>query len=91
MNIAELTRQLREEIQRQYGVEADIKITIFDHMESNSHINRDVASQLANALSFVFTGEPNIEHWDGGTCRGVWPKCENGVNVSIFYPVAHHG
>ena len=88
-NIAELTRQLRVEIQRQYGVDANITIGIHGHYDENNHLNRAVSNQIAIAISNTYGGV-KVEHnsSDGINWVNIEPPHEEKTRLSIFYPEA---
>jgi hypothetical protein len=86
-NIADLTRNLREEIRKQYGVEAYIYIHVYNHWEENKHIKQDSAEQIAVAMSRVYGGA-DVEHREreGVHWVSVAPPYEKHVKATIFYP-----
>jgi hypothetical protein len=85
-NIADLTRQLREEIRKQYGVEARIAIGIHGHYDQNKFMNnKGTAEQLANAISFCYTGHPGVCHWEHNGVKGVRALCNDETDITLFY------
>jgi hypothetical protein len=86
-NIADLTRQLREEIRKQYGVEAYIHIHVYDHWEENKHIKQDSADQIAVAMSRVYGGA-DVKHHEREDVH--WVNISLGykenAGITIFYP-----
>lgn len=87
-NIEELTRQLREEFRKQYGLDAHIKINVFDNC--NNHINLASAGQLALAMAHVFGKPASVQHWEYKNTHGVSVRTDgrtlNNVDITIFYP-----
>lgn len=85
-NIAELTKQLRDEIQKQYGVGANIIIGIHQHYNENSHLDRVVSNQIALAISHTYGGV-NVEHnsGDGVNWVKIEPPYTEKTSLSIFY------
>ena len=88
-NIAELTRQPRNEIQKQYGVDANITIGIHGHYNENNHLDRVISDQLALAMSHAYGGV-KVEHnsSDGINWVNIEPPHEEKTRLSIFYPEA---
>jgi len=88
-NIAELTRQLRDEIQKQYGLEANITIGIHQHYNENNHLDRAVSNQVALAISHTYGGV-KVEHnsSDDFNWAKIDPPLEEKTSLAIFYKEA---
>jgi hypothetical protein len=85
-NIADLTRNLREEIRKQYGVEAHIEIKVYGHWHENSHIRRDSAGQIALAMAHIMGAETRHNDFGKAHWVSVEPPYEKHVEATIFYP-----
>jgi hypothetical protein len=85
-NIADLTRQLREEIRKQYGLEAGLQINIHSH-HYNAHLKRDSSGQIALAMAHCFK-DATVRHdnSDGVYWVNVEAPSKENTRVAIFYP-----
>lgn len=86
-NIAELTRELREEIVKQYGVEAHIKISIHEHWRGNEHLCRQTVLQLGMAMARQYgkDTEVKIKGHDGTGWVNVEPAFSENTSITLFH------
>jgi len=84
-NVAEKVAELHELIRKQYGLKADISISI--HSIDNEHLCQGSAFQIGLAMSRSFNEKTKVKHSSGDKSSWVRvePPYDERVSISLFY------
>lgn len=84
MSIADKTRELREAFREQYGLEADIQVSIYS--TRNPHLDKEVAKKLGTEMVEVFGDGFTSEHDKrDDSCWFLVEQPYGPVRIALFY------